>query len=340
MQMRPCLLQVQRPELQSLLSIRRNGGAGLMGPLSYIDKVYIWSEVYGYRLSTSVESNILGLRNDALSVTESTMQQGISHSSWEDQSRRPPDTMLTNGPSRHPAQHNQDINEMPSQQRPPNVPHATVRSQDDATVGYFFQRPQPEQYNSKRWAVGDDSAIATVRVSELERDFQGFGIADSREQQMPKKIWDDGKGAGDGGGGPGSKGIFHPPGGDPWTAPREDSWGANPSGVTNPIQLVQRRPGSFPGSGDAASVLSPRSSETSALGVNMAEYVLGGSPVGKDMDGRLHVMKPQYLYEAHTLLRLQNHLIPVLPILSTIKVGGRVLMLGVLDLLERIPIVG
>ena len=41
-----------------------------------------------------------------------------------------------------------------------------------------------------------------------------------------------------------------------------------------------RRPGSFPGSGDPASVLSPRSSETGALGVNMAEYVLGGSPVG------------------------------------------------------------
>ena len=38
-----------------------------------------------------------------------------------------------------------------------------------------------------------------------------------------------------------------------------------------------RRPGSFPG--DQASVLSPRSSETGALGVNMAEYVLGGSPV-------------------------------------------------------------
>ena len=40
-----------------------------------------------------------------------------------------------------------------------------------------------------------------------------------------------------------------------------------------------RRPGSFP-SNDPGSVLSPRSSETGALGVNMAEYVLGGSPVG------------------------------------------------------------
>lgn len=37
------------------------------------------------------------------------------------------------------------------------------RSQDDATVGYFFQRPQSESelsnYTNKRWAVGDDSCI-------------------------------------------------------------------------------------------------------------------------------------------------------------------------------------
>ena len=60
---------------------------------------------------------------------------------------------------------------------------------------------------------------------------------------------------------------------------------------------MQRRPGSFPGSGDPASVLSPRSSETGALGVNMAEYVLGGSPVGKELDARLHGIKPPYLSE-------------------------------------------
>ena len=39
------------------------------------------------------------------------------------------------------------------------------RSQDDATVGYFFQRPQTDvtqQYNNKRWAVGDDSIIEQV----------------------------------------------------------------------------------------------------------------------------------------------------------------------------------
>ncbi len=40
-----------------------------------------------------------------------------------------------------------------------------IRSQDDAMVGYFFQRPQndvSQQYNSKRWAVGDDSVIEHV----------------------------------------------------------------------------------------------------------------------------------------------------------------------------------
>ena len=40
------------------------------------------------------------------------------------------------------------------------------RTQDDAMVGYFFQRPQidmAQQYNSKRWAVGDDSVIEQVR---------------------------------------------------------------------------------------------------------------------------------------------------------------------------------
>ncbi len=41
-----------------------------------------------------------------------------------------------------------------------------VRSQDDAMVGYFFQRPQTDvaqQYNAKRWAVGDDSVIEQVK---------------------------------------------------------------------------------------------------------------------------------------------------------------------------------
>ena len=54
--------------------------------------------------------------------------------------------------------------------------------------------------------------------------------------------------------------------------------------------MVHRRPGSFPGS-NPGNVLSPQSSETSALGVNMVEYVLGGSPTGKDMETRLARIK-------------------------------------------------
>lgn len=57
--------------------------------------------------------------------------------------------------------------------------------------------------------------------------------------------------------------------------------------VSQPINMAQRRPGSFPSSA-ANSVLSPRS-ETGALGVNMVEYVLGGSPTGKDLDARLRI---------------------------------------------------
>lgn len=48
--------------------------------------------------------------------------------------------------------------------RPPIHQGVRPGSQDDAMVGYFFQRPQNEtqpQY-SKRWAVGDDSRIEQV----------------------------------------------------------------------------------------------------------------------------------------------------------------------------------
>ena len=39
------------------------------------------------------------------------------------------------------------------------------RSQDDAAVGYYFQRPQmdtTQPYNNKRWALGDDSILEQV----------------------------------------------------------------------------------------------------------------------------------------------------------------------------------
>ncbi len=60
-------------------------------------------------------------------------------------------TMLSNGPEMSGIRQNQN--------------QGAPRSQDDAMVGYFFQRPQSEvnaQYNSKRWAVGDDSVIEQV----------------------------------------------------------------------------------------------------------------------------------------------------------------------------------
>lgn len=57
--------------------------------------------------------------------------------------------------------------------------------------------------------------------------------------------------------------------------------------VSQPISMVPaRRSGSFPGSGEAGNILSPRSSEASGLGVKMVEYVLGTSP-GKDIDPRI-----------------------------------------------------
>lgn len=84
----------------------------------------------------------------------------------------------------------------------------------------------------------------------------------------------------------GNKAIFAS--GNLW-ASREESWHSSASdhAISTPISVAHRRPGSFPGS-EPNMVLSPRSSDTGVLGVNMAEYVLGGgSPVAKDLDSRL-----------------------------------------------------
>lgn len=56
--------------------------------------------------------------------------------------------------------------------------------------------------------------------------------------------------------------------------------------VSQPIAMVPRRSGSFPGS-EATNILSPRSSETGGLGVKMVEYVLGSSPTSKEIDQRM-----------------------------------------------------
>lgn len=54
----------------------------------------------------------------------------------------------------------------------------------------------------------------------------------------------------------------------------------------------------FPGNNEQLLSLFPRSSETGVLGVNMAEYVLGGAPVVRDRDPRdprLLTMKGRYV---------------------------------------------
>uniref|UniRef100_T1HLU4 Pumilio n=1 Tax=Rhodnius prolixus TaxID=13249 RepID=T1HLU4_RHOPR len=52
--------------------------------------------------------------------------------------------------------------------------------------------------------------------------------------------------------------------------------------------MVTRRSGSFPGS--EGNILSPRSSETSGLGVKMVEYVLGTSPTSKELEPRMRAL--------------------------------------------------
>ncbi|CAH1403297.1 unnamed protein product [Nezara viridula] len=59
--------------------------------------------------------------------------------------------------------------------------------------------------------------------------------------------------------------------------------------VSQPITMVARRSGSFPGS-EAGNILSPRSSETGGLGVKMVEYVLGTSPTSKDLEPRMRAL--------------------------------------------------
>eukprot|EP00066_Takifugu_rubripes_P021267 XP_011610533.1 PREDICTED: pumilio homolog 2 isoform X3 [Takifugu rubripes] len=185
------------------------------------------------------------------------------------------------------------VNPTPGTPQPP----LSGRSQDDATVGYFFQRQPGEQLggctpSKHRWPTGDANHVDQLRaVDEMNYDFQALAL-ESRgmgELLPAKKLWDSDELAKDG-----RKGMLL---GEEW---RENAWGSSreclshPCGsyfytdlnhsVSQPI-MVQRRPGqSFHGNGDANSVLSPRS-EGGGLGVSMVEYVLSSSP-GDKMDGR------------------------------------------------------
>uniref|UniRef100_A0A8C6TPA1 Pumilio RNA-binding family member 2 n=1 Tax=Neogobius melanostomus TaxID=47308 RepID=A0A8C6TPA1_9GOBI len=154
-------------------------------------------------------------------------------------------------------------------------PPLSGRSQDDATVGYFFQRQAGEQLggcapNKHRWPTGDANHVDQVRpIDEMNYDFQALAL-ESRgmgELLPAKKLWDSDELAKDG-----RKGMLL---GEEW---RDNAWGSSHHSVSQPI-MVQRRPGpSFHGNGDANSVLSPRS-EGGGLGVSMVEYVLSSSPV-------------------------------------------------------------
>uniref|UniRef100_A0A674EGI4 Pumilio RNA binding family member 2 n=1 Tax=Salmo trutta TaxID=8032 RepID=A0A674EGI4_SALTR len=161
-------------------------------------------------------------------------------------------------------------------------PPLSGRSQDDATVGYFFQRQPGEQLggctpSKHRWPTGDGNHIDQVRtVDEMNYGFQALALESRGMGEMlpAKKLWDSDELAKDG-----RKGMLL---GEEW---RVNAWGSSPDhSVSQPI-MVQRRPGQgFHGNGDASSVLSPRS-EGGGLGVSMVEYVLSSSP-GDKMDGR------------------------------------------------------
>ncbi|XP_013786730.1 pumilio homolog 2-like [Limulus polyphemus] len=200
---------------------------------------------------------------------------------WED----PPNTMIPNGQA--------EMNNVPT------VRQGATRSQDDAMVGYFFQRPQTDptfqNFNKQsRWALGDDSVLE-VRANDgtgIENEFQALALETSHpplEISSSKKlpVWSLEDSRADDG-----KGFFVP---EQWRTAAwstgQNSASSRPAlfpldhAVSQPM-IVQRRSGSYPGS-DANSALSPRSSDTGGLEMKMVEYVLGISPNTKDLDARM-----------------------------------------------------
>ena len=61
--------------------------------------------------------------------------------------------------------------------------------------------------------------------------------------------------------------------------------------ISQPITMAGRRPEQYPGPMQPPSVTSPRSSDGSALGVHMVEYVLASSPGGHELENRMKEMK-------------------------------------------------
>ncbi|XP_049775609.1 pumilio homolog 2 isoform X2 [Schistocerca cancellata] len=197
------------------------------------------------------------------------------------------------------------------QQAPETGRPQLARSQDDAMVGYMFQRPHsdpdfplppPFTKQHPRWALGDESidpaaehmvfvnnhmatqrlAAAVAASSHMQTTVhhlqqQHAQVGNGQIAPSAKKLWGVEEQKDD------SKGILTLNDHQMW---RDPTWSTSDHAVSQPITMVPRRSGSFPGS-EAANILSPRSSETGGLGVKMVEYVLGSSPTGKDLEPRM-----------------------------------------------------
>ncbi|XP_046669067.1 pumilio homolog 2 isoform X4 [Homalodisca vitripennis] len=206
-------------------------------------------------------------------------------------------------------------------------PQVLSRSQDDAMVGYVFQRPHsdpdfplpPGLKQQSRWPLVDDSAIdhnqekwkypvakMPVSMNSVPYEIHPLVMKPGSEHflyhhmtQPPphmagilppdmnprngqiapsaKKLWGVEEPKDE------PKGILSLNDHQMW---RDSTWSTSDHAVSQPITMVARRSGSFPGS-EAGNILSPRSSETSGLGVKMVEYVLGTSPTNKDLEPQM-----------------------------------------------------
>ncbi|BFZ11213.1 hypothetical protein BsWGS_14255 [Bradybaena similaris] len=157
-----------------------------------------------------------------------------------------------------------------------------ARSQDDANVGYLYQRSHSDAligggFNNKRWTGGDDIILEQSRqvttVQELERHFHGLAVSQvpARPEvgQQAKKFWDDDphRASEDRSGV-----MFH----HGWTT-RDDAWTSGASESSNQI------------------------------GLNMVEYVLGGSP-NKVEQATLDRMKTYAHYTSHQMSQQEGNM--------------------------------
>ncbi|XP_014244015.1 pumilio homolog 2 isoform X4 [Cimex lectularius] len=192
-----------------------------------------------------------------------------------------------------------------------SVDNARTRAQDDAMVGYIYQRPQDQQWSHHNLTQGGGDAVmyqdlrGPAQMQEMQpRNGQVQDLLPElfhiqnllipvktkpkkyKSRRYPsniapsaKKLWGVEEPKDE------PKGILlneH----QMW---RDSTWSTSDHAVSQPITMVARRSGSFPGS-EAGNILSPRSSETSGLGVKMVEYVLGTSPTSKELEPRMRTL--------------------------------------------------